>query len=656
MMAHGVGAADWGDGKHARVSWKSLGRILAYARPYRRYVVVTSLLVLVTALLGLVPPLLVRRAIDTSIPGRDTSELYLLVGAMVAFPVVGALLSVAQNWANTVLGNRMMFDIRNQLFGHLLRMPLRFYTGTRSGEITSRLTNDVNGVQQVVTTSFTNVMTNVVTVATTLGVMFWLNWQLTLLSIVVLPVFILATVKVGDMRFRAARRVQTAMSDLTALVQEKLNISGLVLVKTFGREPQEIRRFDGVSDELAKGQIAQSMVGRWFFMFGSLFGSVSPALIYGYGGYLAINGDMSIGEIIAFVALVNRLFMPVSQLLTVHVDVAGSIALFDRIFDYLDRPVEIEEKPGATTLTEVDGRVTYEGVGFAYEPGRPVLSDVSFEAKPGQMVALVGPSGAGKTTITYLLPRLYDPSSGSIAIDGHDVTDLTLASLSQHIGMVTQETYLFYASVRENLRYGKPDATDAEIEAAAKAAHIHEVIVAMPKGYDTQVGERGYRLSGGEKQRLAIARIILKDPRILVLDEATSSLDSHSERLIKEALEPLLKTRTSIVIAHRLSTILSADQILVIDGGRIVERGNHADLLAAGGFYAKIYNEQFKGGTVEFDAPLADLPTEAAAPTANGHPGTASPMGGHPHGMPMGSGHPGGMPMGGGHPGGMPPH
>jgi ATP-binding cassette subfamily B protein len=648
MMAHGVGAADWGDGKKPGVSWKSLRRILGYAKPYRKYIALTSLLVFATAGLGLVPPLLVRRAIDTSIPARDKTELYMLVGGMILLPVAGGLIAVAQNWGNTVIGNRMMSDIRNQLFGHLLRMPLRFYTTTRSGEITSRLTNDVNGVQQVVTTSFTNVMTNAVTVATTLAVMFWLNWQLTLLSIVVLPVFIVATVKVGDMRFRVGRRVQTAMSELTALVQEKLNISGLVLVKTFGREPQERTTFAGVSDELAKGQIAQSMVGRWFFMFASLFGSVSPALIYGYGGYLAINGDMSIGAIVAFVALVNRLFMPVSQLLTVHVDVAGSVALFERIFDYLDRPVEIEEKANALDLPAVQGSVAYTGVSFAYEPGRPVLNEVSFEAKPGQMVALVGPSGAGKTTVTYLLPRLYDPSSGAIAIDGHDVRDLTLASLSRHIGVVTQETYLFHATVRENLRYGKPDATDAELEAAAKAAYIHDVIAAMPKGYDTQVGERGYRLSGGEKQRLAIARIILKDPRILVLDEATSSLDSRSERLIKEALEPLLKTRTSLVIAHRLSTILAADQILVMDQGQIAERGTHAELLAADGLYAKIYNEQFKGGAVEVDTPLADE-APVPEPAANGV-GHAAMGAGQPHGMMGGGGQPAGIPMGGGHP------
>jgi ATP-binding cassette subfamily B protein len=635
MMAHGVGAGDWGEGKGQGVSWKSLRRILAYAGPYRFYILLTSLLVIVTAALGLVPPLLVRRAIDTSIPAGDKTELYVLVGAMVALPIAGGLLQVAQNWGNTIIGNRMMFDIRSQLFRHMLRMPLRFFTTTRAGEITSRLTNDVNGVQQVVTTSFTNLMTNAVVVASTLGVMFWLDWRLTLLSIVVLPVFILGTVKVGDLRFRAARRVQTAMGQLTALIQEKLNISGLVLVKTFGREPQEAVQFDEVSDEVMKGQVQQSMIGRWFFMFASLFGSVSPALIYGYGGYLAINGDMSIGEIVAFVALVNRLFMPVSQLLTVHVDVAGSVALFERIFDYLDRPVEIEEKPGAFDLERAEGRVAYRGIEFAYEPGKPVLKDVSFEAEPGQLVALVGPSGAGKTTITYLLPRLYDPTAGTVSIDGHDVRDLTLASLSRNIGVVTQETYLFHATVKENLSYAKPDATDAEIEAAARAAHIHDVIAAMPRGYDTQVGERGYRLSGGEKQRLALARIILKDPRILVLDEATSSLDSRSERLIKEAIEPLLRSRTSIVIAHRLSTILAADQILVMDGGQIAERGTHPELLAKGGLYARLYHEQFKDGAVALDTPLADESEVAApAPAMAGMHGMGHGQGGMmPHGF-----------------------
>jgi len=619
IMGHGMGAADWGEARKAGISWKSLRRMLAYARPYRGLLAFTLLLVLVGATLGLVPPLLIRRAIDTAIPNGDTTALLLLVVGMVAIPIVGGFVQVGQSWGNTVMGNRMMFDIRNQLFRHLLRMPLRFYTATRSGEITTRLTNDVNGVQQVITTSFTNLATNVVTLATTLAVMFWLDWHLALLSVVVLPPFIYATGKVGDVRFRVARRVQQALGEMTALIQEKLNISGLVLIKTFGREPQEAQRFEGTADEVMKGQISQSMVGRWFFMFISLFSSVSPALLYGYGGWLAIQGQMSIGEIVAFAAYINRLFMPVSQLLTLHVDVAGSVALFERIFDYLDRPVEIEEKPSALDIPSFEGRVSYKDVSFAYEPGRPVLQDVCFEAMPGQLVALVGPSGAGKTTITYLLPRLYDPLAGSISIDGHDVRDLALATLSRNVGMVTQETFLFHASVRENLRYAKPDASDAELESAARAAQVHDVIAAMPRGYDTVVGERGYRLSGGEKQRLAIARIILKDPRILVLDEATSSLDSRSERLIKEALEPLLKSRTSLVIAHRLSTILAADLILVMESGRVVESGQHEQLLALGGLYARLYHEQFKDGMAPVDTPLADGAEPPSSPPSYAH-------------------------------------
>ncbi len=608
MMAHGVGAADWGEGGKRGISWASVRRILAYARPYKRLITLTFVLVLVAAGLGLVPPLLIRRLIDTAIPHGDKTQLALLVLGMFLMPVFAGLAQVAQNWGNTVIGNRMMVDVRKQLFAHMLRMPLRFYTTTRAGDIMTRLTNDVNGIQQVVTTSFTNVMSNAVTVASTLVIMFLLDWRLTLLSIVVLPFFVAGTVKVGDLRFQVARRVQAAMGEMTALIQEKLNISGLVLIKTFGREPEETGRFDGLAEQVMESQITQSMVGRWFFMFSSLFGTVSPALIYGYGGWLVINGSMSLGEVVAFVALANRLFMPVSQLLTVHVDLAGSVALFERIFDYLDRRPEIEEKPDAIDIGAARGEVEYSSVSFAYEAGQPVLHEVSFQAQPGQLVALVGPSGAGKTTVTYLLPRLYDPQSGSVRIDGRDVRDLKLAGLSANIGMVTQETFLFHASVRDNLRYARPEATDAEIEAAARAAHIHDVIAAMPRGYDTLVGERGYRLSGGEKQRLAIARIILKDPRILVLDEATSSLDSGSERLIKEALEPLLRSRTSIVIAHRLSTILAADQILVIDGGRIVERGRHEELLALGGLYARLYHEQFKDGAVAVDTRLADEP------------------------------------------------
>jgi ATP-binding cassette subfamily B protein len=566
-------------------------------------------LVLISAVLSLIPPLIIQQIIDSAIPAGDRTELVVLAAAMIALPVVIGLVQVAQNWGNTIIGQRMMFDIRGELYRHVLHMPLSFFTRTRGGEIMTRLTNDVNGVQQVVTTSFTNIMTNAVTVVTVIALMFWLDWRLTVVAVAALPVFIYPTRWFGDVRFRAGRRVQAALGDMTALIQEKLNISGVVLVKTFGREPEEEARFASVSREVMKHQVSQSMVGRWFFMVVQLYGAVAPALVYAYGGWLVISGEMLVGEVVAFVFLVNRLFGPASQLFSVNVDVAGSFALFERVFEYMDLPVSITEKPNALDLPLADRSVRFNGVHFGYDAEQPVLSEVSFEAKPGELVALVGPSGAGKTTVTYLIARLYDPNAGTVLLDGHDVRDLSFASLSRHIGMVTQETYLFHASVRGNLRYARPEATDAEIEAAARAARIHDVIEGMPNGYDTLVGERGYRLSGGEKQRLAIARIILKDPRILLLDEATSSLDSQSERLIKEALEPVLRSRTSIVIAHRLSTIMAADEILVMDGGRIVERGRHHELLALNGLYATLYHEQFQDGLVD----VPDAAVELAA-------------------------------------------
>ncbi len=631
MMAHGAGAADWGDKKDNAIQWSLLGRILGYARPYRKLIVFTFLLVLVSSSLSLIPPLLIRELIDGAIPAGDRTQLAILAAGMIAIPIVTGLVQVAQNWGNTIIGQRMMHDVRGQLYNHVLRMPLSFFTATRSGEIMTRLTNDVNGVQLVVTTSFTNVMANSVTVATTVAVMVWLDWRLAIVALIALPAFVLPTQKFGSLRFRAGRRAQAALGEMTTIVQEKLNISGAVLVKSFGREQQEEQEFEVASAAVMKEQVSQSMVGRWFFMVVTLYGAVAPAMVYGYGGWLVINGDMLVGEVVAFVFLVNRLFGPVSQLFSVHVDVAGSFALFERIFEYLDMEPSIAEVPNPKVLPTQDRSVIFEGVDFGYDDGVPVLKDVTFEAKPGELVALVGPSGAGKTTVTYLVSRLYDPGSGVVTLDHEDVRELSFATLSNHIGMVTQETYLFHASVKDNLLYAKPDATDAELEAAAKAAHVHEVVAQMPKGYDTLVGERGYRLSGGEKQRIAIARIILKDPRILLLDEATSSLDSQSERFIKEALEPVMQSRTSIVIAHRLSTIMAADQILVMDGGRIVERGKHDELVAAGGLYARLYHEQFKDGTVEFDTTLADEAPED-------EPRAAAPVGAMPaHGMPAGT-------------------
>ena len=596
MMAHGAGAADWGDSDESPISWALLRRILAYARPYRGLILFTFVLTFVSALLSLGPPWIIQQIIDGAIKDGDKTYLVILAAAMIAAPIVNGLVQVASNWGNTIVGQRMMFDVRGQLYSHVLRMPLAFFTRTRSGEIMTRLTNDVNGVQQVVTTSFTNVIGNSIVVVTTVGFMLFLDWRLTLVAVAALPAFIFPTRKFGDMRFRVGRRVQGALGDMTTLIQEKLNISGVVLVKTFGREPEEEERFAEISTEVMRHQVSQSMVGRWFFMIVTLYGAIAPALVYGYGGWLVIGGQMEVGAVVAFVFLVNRLFGPVSQLFTVHVDIVGSFALFERIFEYMDMPVPIDERPDAVDLETADRSVAFEGVNFSYEQGQPILQDVSFEAKPGQLVALVGPSGAGKTTVTYLLSRLYDADGGTVSLDGHDVRDLTFASLSRHIGMVTQETYLFHSSVGDNLRYAKPDATQEELEAAARGAYIHDTIMEMPNGYDTLVGERGYRLSGGEKQRLAIARIILKDPRVLLLDEATSSLDSRNERLIKEALDPILRSRTSIVIAHRLSTVIAADLILVMDRGRIVERGTHEQLLAASGLYSRLYEEQFQNG------------------------------------------------------------
>jgi ATP-binding cassette subfamily B protein len=456
----------------------------------------------------------------------------------------------------------------------------------------------VGGVQGVVTGTMVALATNTIVVLTTLIVIFRIDWKLSLVAVSVLPLFILPTRRVGQARKRLSKETQEKLAELTASVQETLSVSGYLLSRLFGAQGYERKRYAEKAGSVRDLQIRQSMVGRWFLMWILMFASIGPALIYLVGGHEAIAGKLSIGTIVAFVAYLGRLYAPASALINVHVEIMSAVALFRRIFDYLDLVPEIADPPAPVKLESPRGELAFDHVSMSYVAGTPTIENVSFEAKPGQMVALVGPSGAGKTTVTYLATRLYDPSEGRVLFDGVDLRELALEDIAHWTAKVTQETTLFHATVAENLRYGKPEATKEELEDACRLAQVHEVIAALPQGYDTMVGERGYKLSGGEKQRLAIARVVLRDPRLLILDEATSSLDSHNEALIQAALETLLKGRTSLVIAHRLSTILRADQILVMVKGRIVERGTHDSLLAAGGPYAKLYDEQFRGAEV----------------------------------------------------------
>jgi ATP-binding cassette subfamily B protein len=605
-----------------RVSNRHLARrVFGLFRPHRRQVFLAVGLIVFTSGLGVVNPILIKFVFDALFPrgggGPDMGLVGLYAGLMIGIPVITGTVGIAQTYQINSIGQRLMEDLRNSLYAHLQGLSMRFFTSTRTGEIQSRFTNDVGGIQSVVTDTASSVVANVVVIASTLVAMVVLSWQLTALSLFMMPVFLFLTYRAGNARRKVTLLAQESKAEMSAITQETLSISGILLGKTFGRQREEMDRFRSENRQVADLSIRAAMVGRVLFAMVQVFFSIAPALVYLVSAFViyhssGLSSGITAGTIVAITTLQSRLFFPIGQMLQVSVEVQSSLALFERIFDYLEIPQDIVDAPDAVALPSrrVGADIELDHVYFRYDPAhlttqrsaahadqeapRPwAIEDLEMRIEPGQLAAIVGPTGAGKTTISYLIPRLYDVTLGGVRIDGHDVRSLTLASIADQLGIVTQETYLFHASVRRNLLYARPDATQEELEAACRAAFIHDRITELADGYDTVVGERGYRFSGGEKQRMAIARVILKSPRILILDEATAALDTTSERLVQAALTPLIRERTTIAIAHRLSTILAADVIFVIDHGRLVEHGTHDELLRMGGLYATLYEHQF---------------------------------------------------------------
>lgn len=578
-----------------------LKRIVSLFRPHLPDVIRTTIAVVIGVLLGIVPPFLIQIIIDNGLQKRDLGVITTYSLLTVLFVLLGAGVTLLYGYWSVIMGQKIMCELRDNLFVHLQNMSLKFFTSTRTGDIQTRLISDVGGVQNVVSNTLTDQLSNIGIVLSTLGAMIFMDWRLTLLSVAMVPFFMVIGKWVGEFSRKVQTGTQEQTSELNSMMQETLSVSGVLLSKTAGDASIVTRKFHEENQKLAGWQIKSAVIMYLFFAMIRLITTLAPALVFWLAGWLLIRqGDPSItvGKLVAFTGLQVRLFFPMSGLLSAQVEIMRSFALFERIFEYLDMPRDIDDSPNAVEVKpeETRGDIEFKDVQFRYEADAPTLSDINFSAKSGQLVALVGPSGAGKTTLTYLIPRLYDPDSGVVSLDGRDVKDIKLDSLAKLVGAVTQETYLMHTTIAANLRIAKADATQEELEAACKSAAIHNHIQSLAEGYETVVGERGYKLSGGEKQRLAIARAILKNPRILILDEATSALDTASERLIQNSLAELMKGRTTFAIAHRLSTILAADQILVLEKGRIVEHGTHAELVTKGGLYSKLYQEQFREG------------------------------------------------------------
>jgi ATP-binding cassette, subfamily B, bacterial len=595
MMGGGGGRMMRNQARPAGSAWRLLGRAAGLFRPYRWAFAALVLLLAITTTFDLVAIRLLGSMVDQMTATGDASTLDRLLLIFIGLVVASALLGVVQAYTNQVIGQGVMLRLRSDLHDHLQRLSARFYTQTRTGEILSRISTDVNAVQQSVTGTFTEFLANLLTLTIAFALMFTIEWRLALATLLLLPFWVYPTMRVGQHMRDLMRAWHEETAAMSSHLEETLSVSGSMVVRAFGRQEHERERFEASNRELYSLAIRRMMAGRWFNMATGLFGALIPGLVYWYGGRAVIGESLSPGDVVAFAMLVQRVFGPFASIARINTTLLSSLALFERLFEYLDMPVEVEERPDAVRLARARGAISFEGVSFAYTSrDRLALEDVSFEVQPGMMVALVGPSGAGKTTTTYLLQRFYDPSAGVVKIDGHDLRDLSLDSLSRNIATVMQDTHLFHASLGDNIRYGMLDAPEEQVRAAATAAGLDEMIERTPDGLDTVVGERGYRLSGGEQQRVAIARAILKDAPILILDEATASLDSRLEREIREATDRLSEGRTTVVIAHRLSTVVAADLILVFEHARVVERGRHEELLGHEGLYASLYREQFR--------------------------------------------------------------